>query len=128
MMTNTLAIALCAILSVESRNGTDTRTGDGGRAVGHYQMWPVAVLEANRVERIMARHENRKARRWTLANRKCPVKSREMCETTMRWHYRRGVTDPVCLACRWRNPYSPDNAGYRSKVRKAVETVKVKIE
>jgi len=122
MMTNAITMAMCAILSVESHNGADTRTGDGGRAVGHFQIWPIAVSEANRVERIMARQENRKARRWTIADRKCPVKSRQMCEATMLWHYRRGVTDTVRLACRWRNPYSADNAGYKDRVIKTIKT------
>ena len=121
MMTNAIAIALCAILSVESRNGADTRTGDGGRAVGHFQIWPVAVFEANRVERIMARQEKRKARRWNLADRKCPVKSREMGEVTMRWHYRRGVTEPIRLACKWRNPYSRCPEWHRAKIERAME-------
>lgn len=120
-MTNLIiAMAMTAIISVESNNGVDRRTGDGGRAVGVYQMWPVAVREANRIESIMARREGRRPRKWTLSDRHCSERSRQMCETTMIWHYRRGVKCPVELACKWRNPYSACPEWHRRKIRKAI--------
>ena len=120
-MTNIIAMALAAVLAVESQNGADKRTGDGGRAVGAFQMWPVAVREANRVESIMSRREGRRPRKWRVCERADIDKAREMCEVTMVSHYRRGVTDPVELACRWRNPYSACPEWHRRKIEKAVK-------
>ena len=120
-MTNIIAMALAAVLAVESQNGADRRTGDGGRAVGAFQMWPVAVREANRIESIMARREGRRPRKWRVSERADIDKALEMCEVTLRWHYRRGVTDPVALACKWRNPYSRCPEWHRRKIRKAVK-------
>jgi hypothetical protein len=120
-MTNIIAMALAAVLAVESQNGADKRTGDGGRAVGAFQMWPVAVQEANRIESIMARREGRRPRKWRVSDRVDIDRSMEMCEVTMVWHYRRGVTDPVELACRWRNPYSACPEWHRRKIEKAVK-------
>ena len=120
-MTNIIAMALAAVLAVESKNGADRRTGDGGRAVGAFQMWPVAVQEASRVESIMARREGRRPHKWRVSERADIDKAREMCEVTMVWHYRRGVRCPVELACKWRNPYSRCPEWHRRKIRKAVK-------
>ena len=120
-MTNIIAIVLSAIIQVESHNGLDSRHGDNGRAVGPYQMWVCAVDEANRIEQIYARKFKRKARHWHYSDRHSLKKSRAMCELTMIWHYRRGITDTVKLCCRWRNPYSLDHKEYRRKIRKAVK-------
>lgn len=118
---NVIAIAMAAILWVESHNGTDLRHGDGGRAKGPYQMWTVAVDEANRIERKYAARYGRKPRVWRYRDRTDPVKSREMCEITLIWHYRRGNRNPIDLACRWRNPYSRNQPHYRQKIKKAIE-------
>ena len=120
-MTNIIAMALAAVLAVESKNGADRRTGDGGRAVGAFQMWPVAVQEANRIESIMARREGHRPRKWRVCERDSVDVAREMCEVTLRWHYRRGVTDPVALACKWRNPYSRCPRWHRRKIEKAIK-------
>lgn len=119
-MTNMIAVAVAAVLAVESNNATDMRTGDGGRAVGAFQMWRVSVREANRIESIMARREGRRPRKWRDSDRHNSDKAREMCEVTMRWHYMRGVKCPVELACKWRNPYSRCPDWHRHKIRKAV--------
>ena len=119
-MSNVIAIAMAAVLAVESQNGADKRAGDGGRAVGAFQTWPVAVREANRIESIMARREGRTARKWRVSDRSSFGRSRDMCEVTLRWHYRRGVADPVALACKWRNPYSACPEWHRRKIEKAV--------
>jgi hypothetical protein len=59
-MINIIAIAMAAVLAVESQNGADKRAGDGGRAVGAFQTWPIAVNEASqrqRTRRIRSRLE-----------------------------------------------------------------------
>lgn len=121
-MTNIIAIAASLILSVESSGGMDLRNGDGGRAVGPYQMWTCAVDEANRIERIYSRRFGRKPRRWTYADRRNLIVSHEMCELTLIWHYyRRGIVDPIELACRWNKPYGKPSFPYRKKVIKAMK-------
>ena len=57
---------------------------------------------------------------WTLDDRWNQQLSRAMCKVTLEWHYKRGVTDPVELACRWRNPYSHCPEWYAAKVRRAL--------
>ena len=119
-MSNVIAIALAAILSVESSGGRDLRVGDNGRAVGSFQIWRIAVDEANRVEKIMAKREKRSPRRWSYSERKSHEKSTEMCRTTLVWHYLRGTTNAVDLACKWNTPYKPPNPKYRAKIARAI--------
>ena len=114
-MTTTVAIAVAALTSVES-GGNPHAIGDGGRAVGIVQAWPIAVREANRI--------SGGKKRYTLADRRNPKRAVQMCQDTLRWHYRRGVTDPVDLACRWRNPNGDAPEWYRERVRKAIENRK----
>ena len=103
-MTGLVAKVIAALIAVES--GGDWRAvGDGGKAVGGLQMWPVAVQEANRIEAIYARREGRTPRKWTLADRRNPTQGKEMAFVTLRWHYERGTRDPVKLGGKWRNPY-----------------------
>ena len=120
-MTNMIAVAVAAVLAVESNIATDMRTGDNGRAVGAFQMWPVAVQEANRIESIMARREGRRPRKWRVSDRVDIVGSTKMCGATLLWHYGRGVKCPVELACWWRNPYSRCPRWYRRKIEKAIK-------
>ena len=119
-MTNAIAIVIAALIQVES-GGNSQAVGDGGRAVGVLQMWPIAVREAVRVEAIEARREGREARTWTYAHRWCPEASRDMCAVTLRWHYRRGVTCPVALGGRWRNPNGDAPDWYLDRVREALK-------
>lgn len=112
MITNaTVLLAVRLVLAVESRNGLDAGVRDGGRAVGHYQIWPIAVREANR---IVGR------RLWTLADRRDPQLARAMCLVTLQHHYNRGTRDPVELACRWRNPYSVCPGWHADKLRRVL--------
>ena len=104
-------MAIAALIQVESA-GRSGAIGDHGRAVGILQMWPVAVAEANRVAGT---------RRWTPADRHDPARSVEMARALLGWHYRRGVTDPVELAGRWRNPNGRAPGWYRERIRKAME-------
>ena len=118
-MTNIIMLVMAMLVQVESAGKPGAR-GDGGRAVGLYQMWPVAVAEANRIEAIYARREGRQARQWTLADRLSRTASGEMAWITLRWHYDRGATDPVTLAGRWRNPYSECPKWYRRRLLHAL--------
>lgn len=112
-MNTTIALVLAAILQIESSGGTNIRAGDGGRAVGPYQMHPIAVREVNRVW-----HTN-----YTLSDRRCPSRSKKMCELTLIYHYRRGVTDPVDLACKWHRPYGKTCNVYRKKAENAISRI-----
>lgn len=109
-MTNIIAVALSLILTVESNSGTNARPGDGGRAIGHYQMWPIAVREVNRIYGTS----------YSYSDRTNSVKAKEMCELTLNYHYSRGVTNVVNLACRWRNPNGDAPQWHRNKIKKAL--------
>lgn len=104
---DTVERVIDALVIVES-SGRPAVIGDNGKAVGLLQLHPVAVREANRIA-----GENR----WKLSDRLCPEKSRAMARTILTWHYRRGVTDPVELACRWNKPFGKTTAHYRAKVK-----------
>jgi hypothetical protein len=116
-MNDIIAQVVAALITIES-NGNPAAIGDNGRAVGVLQMWPVAVTEANRLEAMEARRMKRQARTWTNADRAVPERAVAMAWVTLRAHWARGVTDPVELGCRWRNPYSECPGWYRAKVRK----------
>ena len=110
-MTNQLISAVIAALIRIESGGDPGAVGDGGRAVGVLQMWPCAVAEANRLAGRQL---------WTLDDRRNPQLSRAMAWTILEHHYRRGNTDSVALASRWRNPYSRCPEWYAAKVRRAL--------
>ena len=110
-MSNIIAMAIAALLSVESSNGSDLRNNDGGRAAGILQQWEISVREANRIVGYD---------RWTYADRNDPVETVAMCRVTLAWHWRRGVRDPVKVACRWRNPHGDAPGWYRQRIREAI--------
>jgi len=113
-VSNLIAIVVAALIQVES--GGDARAlGDSGRAIGILQMWPIAVREANRIVG---------ERRWAYGDRSDPIKSQEMCRVTLERHYRRGVTDPVKLAGRWRNPNGDAPPWYLRKCKREIEKLK----
>lgn len=126
-MTDIIALVVAAILSVESSGGKGLRNRDDGMGVGPYQMWTIAVDEANRIENTYARRSVRAPRVWSYADRGDSVRSREMCELTMIWHYRRGVTNAVDLACRWNRPNGWLNVVYRKKIKRAIEKERGKL-
>lgn len=100
-----------ALIPAEGFAENDT-VGDKGRALGSLQMWEVAVEEANRIV-------GRKL--WTAEDRKDPALARAMAKTILSFHYRRGVTDPVELGSKWRNPYGEEAPEwYKAKIRKAL--------
>lgn len=109
-MTALIASVIACLVQVESGGRRKPPDGDGGRAVGILQMWPCAVREANR---IIGYNE------WTLEDRNNPTEARLMCAVTLQWHYGRGVTDPIDLACRWNKPDGKASARYRRKVKQA---------
>ena len=109
-MNTVIALAVAAILQIESSGGTNMRSGDGGRAVGPYQMHPIAVREVNRIYGTS----------YTMLDRRCPIRAKKMCELTLLYHYRRGTTDVVELACKWNKPYGRICPAYRRKVQRVL--------
>lgn len=110
---DTVERVIDALVQIES-SGRPAVTGDNGKAVGLLQLHPVAVREANRIAG---------SNRWKLSDRTCPAKSRAMARTILTWHYRRGVTDPVELACRWNKPFGQTTTHYRSKAVAALREI-----
>jgi len=102
-----------ALIQIES-SGRPAVIGDGGAAVGCLQIHPVAVREANRIAG---------SNHWKLADRTCPAKSRAMARTILVWHVRRGVTDPVELACKWNRPFGDADPQYRAKAEAMLGTI-----
>jgi len=111
-MTNIL-LALACLLSIESGGNDYPPDGDGGRAVGCLQIWPIMVAECNRIAGVPDR--------WTLDDRRDPQESRQMALVFLRYHYRRGVTDPAKLALRWNRPGGQDNEAYRRRIERWME-------
>lgn len=70
-----------AICKVESNNNPRA-IGDGGKAVGVGQIWPITVLEANRISK----------KSYTLDDRFCPSKSREIF-VIITEHHGKGKSD-----------------------------------
>ena len=109
-MTNTIAIVLAALIRIES-------AGDPG-AVGERRArgWrpPDVAVRRSRGQQAGG------AELWTLNDRRNPQLSRAMAWTILEHHYRRGNTDAVALACRWRNPYSQCPEWYAAKVRRSL--------
>jgi hypothetical protein len=108
-MTNIVALAVALALQIEG--GKADTVGDGGRAVGPGQMWPVAIHEVNRIIGT---------NRYTLADRRDLAKVREMMTVTLQFHHarhpERGV---VWLASKWRNPYTDAPEWHMDKLRQA---------
>ncbi len=120
-MTATVAIALAALLVVETGGEIDpaNAVGEAGE-IGAYQILPIALEEANKLEAIEARRGGRPARTWGPEDRWCMDASHEMAAVTLRHHYRRGVTDAVDLACRWNRPDGSARAEYRRRIDAAI--------
>ena len=110
-MSNMIAIVIAVLIRVES-GGDRWAVGDGGRAVGILQQHRVSVVEANRIVGYC---------RWTYSDRLDPVESLAMCRVTLERQWRRGVRDPVALACRWRNPNGHAPKWYRKRIETAMK-------
>jgi len=70
-----------AICKVESNNNPRA-IGDGGKAVGIAQIWPITVRDCNRIAKT----------NYTLEDRYDPIKSREMF-VIITEHYGKGKSD-----------------------------------
>jgi len=70
-----------AICKVESNNNP-MAIGDGGKAVGIAQIWPITVRDCNRIAKT----------NYTLEDRYDPIKSREMFVIYTE-HYAKGKSD-----------------------------------
>ena len=102
-----------ALCIVESGNNPDAPDGDGGKAVGVLQIWPIMVAECNR---IMA------YRVWNLDDRRTVDASRDMCACFLSyWTLRRKIIDPIKAACLWHYPDGRDDPQYAAKVREAMK-------
>lgn len=125
MVNGIVILAVAACFMVESDCGKNIKVRDGGRAIGAYQIWPIAIKEANRIEKIVAKQEGRIARKWKLEDRLCIKKSKEICYITLYWHYKRGTKNPIDLACHWRNPYNVKDTPnwHRNKIIKAIDKI-----
>ena len=114
-MTNLLWAVVACLVNIES-GGDPKALGDykngEPRAVGILQQWTCSVDEANRIA-------GRKL--WVYEDRLEPMKAKAMAFTTLRFHYLRGVTDPIELGCKWNTPYGKVSEKYRNKVRKEWE-------
>jgi soluble lytic murein transglycosylase-like protein len=97
----TWAILLAALIAVES-GGNPAAIGDNGRAVGILQIHAAVVADVNRIA----------GTRYTLEDRRNPVKSRQMCLIYLQ-HYGRGKT--------WEQRARIWNGGPRGHEKKATE-------
>jgi len=84
---------LDAIMWVESK-GDPRAIGDGGNAVGAYQIWKICVDDCNRIAEL----HGIRPRLWTYNDRYSPIYSRAMCFTYIT-HYGKG--DPERMARCW---------------------------
>ena len=112
-MTNSIALAIAILASIEAGGRLDA-VGDGGRAVGILQMWPVCVQEANRLVG---------KKRWTNEDRKTAKGSYEMAEIILTSHLKRRKPPEnlVELCARWRNPSGDAPQWYKKRIEKEIE-------
>ena len=73
-------LILMVLLTIESSNRPNPPAGDGGRAVGVLQIWPIMVDECNRIAG---------EKRWTYVDRHSKVQSVQMCAVYMNHQVKR---------------------------------------
>lgn len=113
MLATNIAAIIAALVLVES-NGRNV-TGDGGKAVGVLQTWPVQVREVNRILGTQA---------YTLEDRRNPEKSKEMAGVFLTyWAPRRNCTRPEEVAGLWRNPCGKRVNWYRKRFLRYYEEI-----
>ena len=112
-MTNLLPIIISALIQIETGGHPDPAdsVGDQGRAIGILQLHPIMVEEVNRITGL----------KYHESDRYSPTLSERMAYAFLEYQYRRGVTDPVALACRWNRPNGDPNPAYWTKVILALE-------
>ena len=101
----TIARVIEVLCMIES-GGKHDAIGDGGRAVGVLQIWPIMVREASRISGIP----------FSLVDRFNSAKSREMAWHVLSYYQKkRKVEDPVQLAGLWNRPDGKAPARYLHK-------------
>ena len=108
---------LNAIIQVES-GGKANAVGDGGKAVGILQIWPIMVDDVNRIQRL-----NKRSKRYTYKDRKNAARSVEMYYIWLN-HYHKNSTDEKIARCWNGGPTGHKKAAtlkYWQKVRKAMK-------
>ena len=108
---------LNAIEKVES-GGNAAAVGDGGKAVGAYQIWPIRVQEVNRVS----------GRHYRLIDRLDRAKSRQMCQIYLDWADRQNtvkghkLTEIELARCwnggNWSSWKNKNTENYKNKIKK----------
>ncbi len=113
-MHSLIAQIIACLIAIETGGHPSPATaiGDAGAAVGVLQLHKGYVDEANRLERILATRDQRPQRRWTYEDRTNRLKSIEMVEITLTWHYGRGEHDPIRLGARHHRPYGKLSTRY----------------
>jgi hypothetical protein len=111
VITNVVIVTLALLVQVESQ-GYNNKKGDGGRAVGLFQMHPCMVDEVNRLSHT----------HYKYSDRSDPWKSHAMATLWLTWaskHYH--ISSPIDLAYRWNHPASGKaRKSYRVKVKQAL--------
>ena len=108
---------LNAIIQVES-GGKANAVGDGGKAVGILQIWPIMVDDVNRIQRL-----NKRSKRYTYKDRKNAARSVEMYHIWLN-HYHKNSNDENIARCWNGGPSGHKKAAtlkYWQKVRKAMK-------
>ena len=108
---------LNAIIQVES-GGKRNAVGDGGKALGVLQIWPIMVKDVNRIQAI-----NKRSKRYTLKDRLSPARSVEMFYI-WREHYHKKSSDEKIARCWNGGPTGhrkQSTLKYWQKVRKAMK-------
>jgi len=85
---DTLSIIIPRLIEVES-GGNDSAIGDGGKAVGCLQIWPIMVKDVNRIS----------GKNFRMSDRYNRSKSIEMCKIYL-VHYK-GTTNIETAARMW---------------------------
>ena len=103
---NTTIARIIETLCIIESGGDSAAVGDGGRAIGILQIWPIMVREASRVSGIP----------FALADRWSPSKSRQMAWAVL-IHYQKShrIESPAKLAGLWNRP---DGKAPKSYLRK----------
>jgi hypothetical protein len=113
MKTEDLDKLIPALIAVESAGKSDA-IGDGGKAVGCLQIWPIMVEDVNRIAGTS----------YTLADRKDRQKSIQMARIYLS-HYAAGMTTEQAARCWNGGPTGhrkPQTITYWNKVKKELET------
>lgn len=107
---------LPALAQVES-GGNPRAVGDGKKAVGLYQIWPIYVADVNRIA----------GKKYTLADRYDPIESAQMVRIYLK-HYGRGksIIDMARIHCGGPNGHRKEaTKKYGEKVKKVLLNMEI---